>query len=70
MPDWDSLAARKHYHHATLKLKVAIGALVWTLFISALHVQLNVGWAQMVTNLQVAVGAKRAEMVVGFLPVT
>ena len=53
-----------------LKLKVAIAALLWTLLISALHVQLNVGWGKLVDNVQVAIGAKRGEMVVGFLPVT
>ena len=53
-----------------MKLKVALGALIWTLLITAIHVQLNVGWRQLVTNVKVAVGAERAEMVVGFLPVT
>lgn len=53
-----------------MKLKVAIAASLWTLFISVLHVQLNVGWERLVENFQVAIGAKRGEMVVGFLPVT
>jgi hypothetical protein len=53
-----------------LKQKVAIAALLWTLAITALHIQLNVGWSRLVDNVQVAIGSKRGEMVVGFLPVT
>jgi len=53
-----------------MKLKVAIGSLVWTLLITLLHIQLNVGWQRLADNMQVAIGTKRAEMVVGFLPVT
>ena len=53
-----------------MKLKVLVGALVWSLFITALHVQLNVGWRELQDRLKVLVGMQRAELVVGFLPVT
>ncbi len=53
-----------------MKLKVTIGALIWTLLITVLHIQLNVGWVKLVDKIMVTVGAQRAEMVVGFLPVT
>lgn len=53
-----------------MKLKVGIGALVWACLISVLHVQLNVGWAALVDKVQVMRGEERAELVVGFLPVT
>lgn len=45
--------------------KVATGALAWLLFITALHIQLNVGWERLTSSL-----AGRKELVVGFLPVT
>ena len=53
-----------------MKLKVGLGALVWALLITVLHVQLNVGWAVLVDKIQVMRGEERAELVVGFLPVT
>ena len=48
-----------------MKAKIAAGALVWLLFITALHVQLNVGWERLASMVQ-----GRKELVVGFLPVT
>ena len=48
-----------------MKLKILIGALVWTTLITGLHVQLNVGWGRLLSTL-----AGRKEMLVGFLPVT
>jgi len=53
-----------------MKLKVMLGAMAWTLFITALHVSLNVGWAQLVQNVKIAIGKERAQLIVGFLPVT
>ena len=48
-----------------MKKNVTIGALVWLLSITLLHVLLNVGWDRLLGFLQ-----GRSEMVVGFLPVT
>lgn len=53
-----------------MKRRVLIGALLWTLLISVAHVQLNVGWRALCRSIGVAGGPQRAEMVVGFLPVT
>ena len=53
-----------------MKLKVTIGALVWALFVSVLHIQLNVGWSDLSRQMKVLVGAERGELIVGFLPVT
>lgn len=53
-----------------MKFKVFIGAVVWTLLISALHVQLNVGWRELGHKLKVLLGVERQELLVGFLPVT
>lgn len=48
-----------------MKSRITAGALAWVLFISVLHVQLNVGWGRMLSFF-----AGRQELVVGFLPVT
>lgn len=53
-----------------MKRRVLIGAVLWTLLISLAHVQLNVGWRALAKNLGLAGSSARAEMVVGFLPVT
>lgn len=48
-----------------MKLKILIGALLWTSLISGVHVHLNVGWARLAGMMM-----GRKEMLVGFLPVT
>lgn len=48
-----------------MKLKILIGAIIWTTLITGLHIQLNVGWGRLVALMQ-----GRGEMLVGFLPVT
>ena len=48
-----------------MKRRILSGALCWLVFVSALHVQLNVGWARLASKL-----AGREELLVGFLPVT
>ena len=48
-----------------MKTKIVGGALVWTLFITLLHVQLNLGWDSIASYF-----AGRRELKVGFLPVT
>ncbi len=53
-----------------MKRRVLIGAIFWTLLISLAHVQLNVGWRELWKSLRVMSGSERAEMIVGFLPVT
>ncbi len=53
-----------------MKRRVLIGALLWTLLISAGHVHLNVGWRALAKTLGMAGDSERAELLVGFLPVT
>ena len=53
-----------------VKLKVVIGSLLWTLLITLAHVHVNVGWGHLRRLIDVARGGQRAELVVGFLPVT
>jgi hypothetical protein len=53
-----------------MKSRILVGACLWLLFISGLHVKLNVGWERMVGELQQIFGAEREELLVGFLPVT
>lgn len=53
-----------------MKRRVLLGALVWALAITALHVQLNVGWAALRDEARVLLGEEREELIVGFLPVT
>ncbi len=53
-----------------MKLRVILGALLWTLLITVLHVSLNVGWGELVQKAKVAIGVERARLIVGFLPVT
>ena len=53
-----------------MKLKVIVGACVWTLLITVAHVHLNVGWERLVSQTRVFLGMDREELIVGFLPVT
>ncbi len=53
-----------------MKFRILVGACLWLLFISGLHVKLNVGWERLVAELQELLGAEREELLVGFLPVT
>ena len=53
-----------------MKRKVLVGALLWTLVITLVHVQLNIGWAALREQIAVWRGKERAELIVGFLPVT
>lgn len=53
-----------------MKRKILIGALTWLALVSALHLQLNVGWDRLANKLQVLLGRERPELIVGFLPVT
>lgn len=53
-----------------MKKKVLLGSLLWTLLITAVHVQLNVGWTRLANLTRVLLGLERSELRVGFLPVT
>jgi hypothetical protein len=48
-----------------MKTRVALGAFVWMMFITLMHVQINVGWGAVEAYLY-----ERQELKVGFLPVT
>jgi len=49
-----------------MRTKILSGALAWVLFITILHLQLNVGWKRLTASF----GGGRQELKVGFLPVT
>ncbi|MCA8981018.1 MAG: hypothetical protein H6831_00320 [Planctomycetes bacterium] len=53
-----------------MKRKVFLGAILWTLLITVVHVSLNVGWTQLGKQVEVLTGQRRQELIVGFLPVT
>ena len=53
-----------------MKLRILSVSLVWLAVITALHVQLNVGWARLLDRVRTLAGEEREELVVGFLPVT
>ena len=48
-----------------MNARVGTAALAWLLFITTLHVHLNVGWERLFGMME-----GRKELVVGFLPVT
>ena len=53
-----------------MKLKVVLGACLWTLLITVAHVQMNVGWERVASQTRVFLGMDPEELIVGFLPVT
>lgn len=53
-----------------MKLRVITGSIVWLVVVTVLHVQLNVGWARVASHVRVLLGSERAQLYVGFLPVT
>ncbi len=53
-----------------MKRKIFGGVLVWLLLVSLSHVTLNIGWQRLAQRFEVLLGERRAELVVGFLPVT
>jgi hypothetical protein len=53
-----------------MKRSIFLGAIIWLLFITSSHIELNVGWAKMQTSVGQFFGMKRDKMIVGFLPVT
>ncbi|MDG2148005.1 MAG: hypothetical protein P8N09_00620 [Planctomycetota bacterium] len=53
-----------------MKLKVILGACLWTLLITVAHVHYNVGWERFASKTREFLGWEREELIVGFLPVT
>ena len=53
-----------------MKRSVLIGATLWLLTISVLHLSLNVGWKEVAHQIKVMLGQERQTLYVGFLPVT
>ncbi len=53
-----------------MKRKVCTGAAAWLVLITLSHMHMNVGWSNVQQKIQVMLGIQRAELVVGFLPVT
>jgi hypothetical protein len=53
-----------------MKRKVFLGAIAWTVLITAIHVWLNIGWTELSKQVEVMRGERREELIVGFLPVT
>ena len=53
-----------------MKRSILLGAILWLLFITGSHVQLNVGWDKVQESFAQIMGKKRDKMIVGFLPVT
>lgn len=53
-----------------MKRKILLGALLWTLLITLAHIQLNVGWKELESQVLRRFSGERGELLVGFLPVT
>ena len=53
-----------------MKSKIVLGSCIWVLLITLGHLHVNVGWARAGQHLRVFLGMERAELLVGFLPVT
>ncbi|MEO2093385.1 MAG: hypothetical protein ABGY71_04895 [bacterium] len=53
-----------------MKRAIIISAISWLALISVLHIWLNIGFERLARDFQVNLGNERAELVVGFLPVT
>jgi hypothetical protein len=53
-----------------MKRRIGIGMLLWVLLVSISHIQLNLGWSSLRTEIAVMTGKQREELIIGFLPVT
>ncbi|MFT4710615.1 MAG: hypothetical protein ACJAZ8_001785 [Planctomycetota bacterium] len=53
-----------------MKRSILLGAILWLLFITASHIQLNIGWDKVQDSVAQTFGKERDKMIVGFLPVT
>ena len=53
-----------------MKLRVLLGAILWTALITVLHVWANIGVTDFRQSIKVWLGEERPQLRVGFLPVT
>ncbi len=53
-----------------MKRRLFVGALVWTLVVTLLHLWANVGFSQLARGVRESLGLTRPTLRVGFLPVT
>lgn len=53
-----------------MKLRILLGAVLWTVLITCLHLWANVGLTEFDQAVRVWLGTERAQLRVGFLPVT
>lgn len=53
-----------------MKQKIFVGAITWLILVSVLHIQLNIGWAQLASQTRILLGEERHTLEVGFIPVT
>lgn len=53
-----------------MKLRILLGAVLWTLLITGLHLWANVGFSEFDQAVRVWLGSERPKLKVGFLPVT
>ena len=53
-----------------MKLRIALGTLVWLVVITVGHLHLNVGWGRTADFVASLFGKDRSKLQVGFLPVT
>ena len=53
-----------------MKLRIALGTIVWLVLISVAHLHLNVGWSRSADWVASFFGKDRSKLQVGFLPVT
>jgi len=53
-----------------VKLRIVLGAVLWTLLITVMHVWANVGFERFARELETWAGVTRPRLRVAFLPVT
>ena len=53
-----------------MKLRILLGAVLWTALITLLHVWANVGFREFGTAVRIWLGFERQSLRVGYLPVT
>jgi hypothetical protein len=53
-----------------MKLRILLGAALWTVLITLLHIWANVGFGDFGAAVRVWLGIERPMLRVGFLPVT
>lgn len=53
-----------------MKLRILLGAALWTALITLLHIWANVGFSEFGTAVRIWLGIERQSLRVGYLPVT